>query len=133
MVPERELQRGSPWVVPLSVQRVSSDEGKELVGALQVGVLLDDEELPFHGQLCVEVGDSGYCKPVYLFANRPKANLVTMVRVRGNRTFYRPALPADQRGRRGHPRWYGAPFSLQDPRTWGVPDATAPFPPPRPA
>ena len=127
LLPEREVQRGSPWVVPLSVQRVSSDEGKELVGALQVGVLLDDEELPFHGQLCVEVGDSGYCKPVYLFANRPKANLVTMVRVRGNRTFYRPALPADQRGRRGHPSWYGAPFSLQDPRTWGVPDETATF------
>ncbi|MDI6769854.1 MAG: transposase, partial [Anaerolineales bacterium] len=42
VLPEREVQRGSPWVVPLSTQRVSSAEDKELVGAIQVGVLLDD-------------------------------------------------------------------------------------------
>jgi len=125
LLPEREVQRGSPWVVPLSTQRVSSADDKELVGALQVGILLDDEELPFHDQLCVEVGDSSYCKPVYLFANRPKANLVTIARVRSNRTFYRQAPLSDQTGSSGHPTWYGAPFSLQDPQTWGSADETA--------
>ena len=126
LLPERAVQRGSPWVVPLSTQRISSADDKELVGALQVGVLLDDGELPFHDQLCVEVGDSSYCKPVYLFANRPKANLVTMVRVRGNRTFYRQAPLSDlPTVSRGHPTWYGRPFSLQDPQTWGPPDETA--------
>jgi hypothetical protein len=125
LLPERAVQRGSPWVVPLSVQRVSSADNKELVGALQINVLLDDKALPFHGQLCVEVGDSSYCKPMYLWVNRPKANLVTVVRVRGNRTFYRQAPRSDPTDSPGHPKWYGAPFSLQDPQTWGPADETA--------
>ena len=103
LLPEREVQGGSPWVAPLAVQRVSSDDDKEVVGALQVGDLLDDEGLPFHGQLCAEVVDSSYCKPVYLFANRPKANLVTIVRVRSNRTFYRQAPLCGPTGSAGHP------------------------------
>jgi len=128
LLPEREVQRGSPWVVPLSTQRVSSAEDKELVGAIQVGILLDDEELPFHNQLCVGVGDSSYSKPIYLFANRPKANLVTIARARSNRTFYRQAPISDRTGVRGHPTWYGAAFSLQDPQTWPDPDETATLP-----
>jgi hypothetical protein len=82
LLPEREVQQGSAWVVPLSCQRVSSAEDKELVGAIQMNVLLDDPTLPFHNQLCVEVGDTSYSKPKYLFANRPKSNLVSLVRVR---------------------------------------------------
>lgn len=124
LLPERAVQRGSPWVVPLNCQRVNSAEDKELVGAIQVGILLDDEELPFHGQLCVEVGDTSYSKAVYLFANRPKTNLVTIVRVRSNRTFYRQASRSGRTGLKGHPAWYGAAFSLQDPRTWPAPDET---------
>jgi hypothetical protein len=123
-LPEREVQQGHPWVVPLSSQRVSSAADKELEGAIQMNVLLDDPQLPFHDQLCVEVGDTSYSKPKYLFANRPKSNLVTLVRVRGTRTFYRKAPISDRRGFRGHPAWYGAAFSLQNPSTWPVPDET---------
>ena len=124
LLPEREVQQDHPWVVPLSSQRVSSVDDKELDGAIQVNVLLDDPQLPFHEQLCVEVGDTSYSKPKYLFANRPKSNLVTLVRVRRTRTFYRKAPVADRRGSRGHPAWYGAAFSLQDPSTWPAPDET---------
>jgi hypothetical protein len=125
LLPEREVQQGHPWVVPLSSQRVSSADDKELEGAIQVNVLLDDPQLPFHDQLCVEVGDTSYSKPKYLFANRPKSNLVTLVRVRATRTFYKRKAPVSgQRGSRGHPAWYGAAFSLQNPSTWPVPDET---------
>jgi hypothetical protein len=124
LLPERAVQQGHPWVVPLSSQRVSSTNDKELEGAIQVNVLLDDPQLPFHDQLCVEVGDTSYSKPKYLFANRPKSNLVSIVRVRRTRTFYRKAPISDQRGSRGHPAWYGAAFSLQKPSTWPVPDET---------
>ena len=124
LLPEREVQQGKPWVVPLSSQRVNSAADKELEGAIQINALLDDPQLPFHEQLCVEVGDTSYSKPKYLFANRPKSNLVTIVRVRSNRTFYRKACISGQRGSRGHPAWYGAAFSLPDPSTWPVPDET---------
>jgi hypothetical protein len=122
LLPEREEQPGSAWVVPLSSQRVSSVEDKELVGAIQVNVLLDDPQLPFHDQLCVEVGDSSYSKPKYLFVNRPKSKLVTIARVRSTRTFYRRVPASSQHCSQGHPAWYGAAFSLQDPLTWPVPD-----------
>lgn len=123
-LPEREVQQGHPWVVPLSSQRVSSAVDKELEGAIQVNALLDDPQLPFHDQLCVEVGDTSYSKPKYLFANRPKSNLVTIVRVRRTRTFYQRAPVSDRPGFRGHPAWYGAAFSLQNPSTWPAPDET---------
>jgi hypothetical protein len=125
LLPEREVQQGSAWVVPLSCERVSSVEDKELVGAIQINVLLDDATLPFQNQLCVEVGDTSYSKSKYLFANRPKSNLVSLVRVRTTRTFYRKAHPYSRKPRRGHPAWYGAAFSLQDPRSWHAPDEIA--------
>lgn len=124
LLPEREVQQGHLWVVPLSGQRVSSAADKELEGAIQMNVLLDDPHLPFHDQLCVEVGDTSYSKPKFLFAHRAKSNLVTIVRVRRTRTFYRKAPVSDQRGSRGHPAWYGAAFSLQTPSTWSVPNQT---------
>jgi hypothetical protein len=124
LLPEREVQAGSAWAIPLSTQRVSSTEDKELVGAIQVNTLLDNPDLPFHGRLCVEVGDTSYSKPKYLFANRPHSNLVTLVRVRSTRTFYRKAALSSPHTSRGHPRWYGTPFCLRDPQTWAVPDET---------
>lgn len=111
LLPEPEVQQGSAWVVPLSCERVSSAEDKELAGAIQMNVLLDDPALPFHNQLCVEVGDTSYSKPKYLFANRPKSNLVSLVRVRSTRTFQRKADPSSRKPVRGHPAWYGAAFS----------------------
>lgn len=125
LLPEPEAQQGNVWVVALSCERVSSAEDKELVGAVQMNVLLDDPTLPFYNQLCVEVGDTSYSKPKYLFANRPKSNLVSLVRVRSTRTFYREADPSGRKPARGHPTWYGAAFSLHDPQTWPAPDEIA--------
>jgi len=123
LLPEEATAHTPPWVVPLSVQRVKSSADKEMVGARQMEALLDDPQLPFQDQLCVEVVDSGYSKPGYLEANRPKPNLVTIARARNTRRFYRQGA-ADNAGA-GHPTWYGDPFSLQDPTTWPAPEATA--------
>ena len=124
-LPERTSQQTKTWVEPLSTQRVKSVADKELVGAEQIRILLEDEDLPFHGQLCAEVADSSYSKPTYLHANRSKANLVTVVRVRGNRTFHRQ--PAGNRSivQCGHPTWFGASFSLRDSTTHSTPDEQA--------
>jgi hypothetical protein len=58
-----------------------------------------------------------------LHANRHHANLVTIARARSNRTFYRQFEPTEAPV--GHPRWYGAPFSLQDPTSWPEADEQA--------
>lgn len=126
LLPEKETERASPWVVPLSNQRVKSREDKEEVGGEQMASLLADERLPFHGELCVEVGDTSFSKPAYLAANRQFSNLVTIARVRSNRTFYiQPAeQEASEREHLGHPTWFGQAFRLADPETWQEPDET---------
>jgi hypothetical protein len=125
-LPERDKTKIGPWVVPLALARVTSQENKELVGAKQVGAILKDDELPFGKALCVEVVDSAYSKPAYLNANRDKGNLVTIARARGTRTFYHEPTPgAETKDEKGHPTWYGTPFCLKDPQTWGVPEDVA--------
>ena len=125
LLPETEAHCSPSWVVPLATARVASTDDKEGVGAAQIDALLRDLALPFHDDLCVEVADSTYSKPAYLYAHRQHANLVTIVRVAGNRTFYRPAEPAADGARAGHPTWYGAPFALGDPTTWPPADTHA--------
>jgi len=125
LLPEPQAQRSPSWVVPLSTARVASTDDKEAVGAAQIDALLLDTTLPFHAQLCAEVADSKYSKPAYLHAHRQHANLVTIVRVAGNRTFYRLPQADQQQTGAGHPRWYGARFSLGDPSTWPAADSHA--------
>jgi len=122
---EAHAQRSPSWVVPLSTARVASTDDKEAVGAAQIDALLLDTALPFHDELCVEVADSKYSKPAYLHAHRRHANLVTIVRVAGNRTFYRLPQADEQQTGTGHPTWYGARFSLSDPSTWPSADSHA--------
>lgn len=121
-LPEYAQQKTGNWVVPLSMQRVSSQANKELVGAKQLGDLLANKGLPFGINFCVEVADSAYSKPAYLNANREHTNLVTVVRARGTRTFCRQPVPDDEPAKKGHPTWYGKPFCLKEPETWGSPD-----------
>ena len=121
LLPEKESTL-NPWVVPLATRRVAVLNDKELVGAAQMDRLLADSRLPFEGQLCVEVADTSYSKPAYLAANRGHRALVTITRVRGNRSFYRRARQTTEKAKRGHPTWYGDRFSLKDPSTWHPPD-----------
>jgi len=125
LLPEAQAQLSSSWVVPLSTARVASTDDKEGVGAAQIDALLRDRTLPFHGELCVAVADSKYSKPAYLHAHRQHATLVTIVRVAGNRTFYREAQGATNRAGAGHPTWYGARFALGDPTSWPPADTHA--------
>jgi hypothetical protein len=85
---EPEAGVSSSWALPLLTERVESSEDKEMVGSRQIEMLLRDAKLPFTQDLTVEVGDSSYSKPTYLHAHRKFPNLVTEVRVRGNRMFY---------------------------------------------
>jgi hypothetical protein len=122
---EPDAAVSSSWVLPLAIERVASDADKELVGARQIDALLADPHLPFGRELCVEVADSSYSKVAYLHAHRHHPNLVTIVRVRNNRTLYHPYVAkADAPVSAGHPTWYGQKFSLSDPASWTTPDET---------
>lgn len=52
----------------------------------------------------------------------PYENLITIARVRCNRTFYRQSPAGSKPPKRGHPTWYGEKFDLKDKTTWGTPD-----------
>jgi hypothetical protein len=71
-LPERTQKKAKTRVAPLSAQRVNSSDDKELVGPEQIRILLEDENMPFHAQLCAEVADSSYNKPAYLYTNLSK-------------------------------------------------------------
>jgi DDE superfamily endonuclease len=123
LLPEAETGVTASWLLPLTTQRVATNQDKELVGAAQLATLLKDGNLPFAHSLCVAVGDTSYSKPDYLSANRLHRHLVSIARVRSNRTFYRQVADSCQQGR-GHPTWYGDRFCLKDPATWSPPNAT---------
>jgi len=122
--PEKIHAGDPPWAVPMIVRRVHSDEKATGVGAEQIDALMKDKTLPFHDQFCVHVADSVYSAVTYLgpVAVQRHNNLVNVVRVRGNRVFYRQIPPVEEKRPKGHPTWYGERFDLQDPSTWGEPD-----------
>ena len=126
VLPEKASPTDAPWVVPLNIRRVTSDEKPGQVAAEQIRLVVTDENLPFYKALCVNAEDSGYSGVPHLGAVADIENLVTVARVPGNRVVYRqPEPPAEGKPPVGHPTWYGKPFRLKDPETWGTPDETA--------
>jgi len=106
----------------LSLRRVTTQETKGSVGIQQVNLLLNDQTLPFHQQLCVQVADSEYSVVYYLGEMIKHENLVTIARVRSNRVFHEMPPPCPASPGRGHPTWYGERFDLKIPETWKEPD-----------
>jgi len=123
--PEKTSTPSPPWVVPLSIRRLQSDEKATTVHAQQINALLSEETFPWHDRLSVVVADStlsavtflGFLGPV-----TPLRNLVTIARTRCNRVFYQRPVPTPGATQKGHPRWYGARFDLKDKNTWTPPD-----------
>ena len=124
-----EREAGDPnWVVPLLVERIESQENDTSVGLEQLAMLMGDEKLPWWGQLSVQVLDTKYSKPDYLAEAATYKNLISIVRLPGNRTLYLPAKPVEGKASPGHPTWYGEAFKLGDPTTWTPPDETIEVP-----
>ena len=120
-LPEKKATASPPWIVPLLVRRITTQETETRVGAEQVATLMRDETLPFHDDLCVQVEDSRYSTPQFLSQVGKHDNLITIARLRSNRNLYRSVPSVEQSGQ-GHPTWYGECFCLHDSTTWGEPD-----------
>jgi hypothetical protein len=123
-LPEKVQPDEPPWVIPLQLRRVSSQDKSNGVGAEQLGLLLADPSLPFHTGLCVHVADSAYSATEFLGRVGKHRHLVSVTRTAENRVFYRQAPPPSATSP-GHPCWYGERFDLKDVTTWGPPDETA--------
>ena len=113
--PEQDQPDGSPWVVPLSMRRIRSEETATTVAKAQIDALMEDETLPFREELCVHIADSTYSAVLFLSATEEHKNLVNVVRLRGNRVFYRQLEPVTGKRKAGRPPRYGKPFSMKDP------------------
>ena len=66
-----------PWVVPLVSQRVRTQETESQVGLQQLVRLVEDEDLPWHNEFVMHVGDSRYSTPAFLYGAAQQENLVT--------------------------------------------------------
>jgi hypothetical protein len=124
VLPEKGSPSAPPWVLPLSMRRVSSEQTGPQVGVDQIQAVLDDDTLPFAQGLCVTVGDTAYSALSFIGPLAGRESLVILARLRGDRVLYRPASspPEGEPAPVGHPTWYGAPFELKDETTWGPPD-----------
>ena len=124
LLPELGPKMAASWVVPLSTQRTSTDDDKELVGAEQVNALLDDPDRPWYGDLVVDVGDSKYSKPAYLHAvHQDHPDVVTVAKIRSNRTLYHYLEPPEEKPAH-RSKFKGDVFKLPDPDTHTPPDKT---------
>jgi len=84
-LPEKTDASSPPWIVPLLVRRITTQETETQVGAEQVTVLMNDEALPFHDDLCVQVEDSRYSTPQFLSQVGRHDNMITITRLRSDR------------------------------------------------
>lgn len=121
--PEKVNVNDPPWAVTTMVHRVRSDEKATTVGGKQIKALMEDEMIPLHKELCVHVADSTYSTVPFLRHVVQIENLVDVLRARSNRVFYHQPSPVEGKRPRGHPRWYGERFALNDSSTWSEPDA----------
>lgn len=119
--PEKASLASPPWVVPLSMRRVKSDEKATDVHAQQMTALMTTDGFVDDNRLSVCVVDSTLSAVTFLGQVVCHQNLVTIARTRSNRVFYR--RPKKRKNKKGHPIWYGDRFDLKDATTWGAPDA----------
>lgn len=123
-LPEKNGKNPPPWVIPLLARRVPTDKKAIDIGAEQLSDILQDQSLPFTGKLSALTADSTYSARDFLYQMVKHSDLVTIVRGRGNRTFYRSPPGSDTSKDKGHPVWYGVPFNMKVPSTWGEYDAS---------
>ena len=118
ILPQRTLGQKSPWVVPLSVRRVGSQQTGTQVASEQLDTLLQKDILP-QGKLCVHAGDTAYSSAKFVHQTARHKDVVQIARVRSDRVFYRAAVLDNAVVEAGHPQWFGEALHLKNDSTWG--------------
>lgn len=106
--PEQELH----WVVPLSVQRVGSNQSGPQVGLAQLEEIASTTV--FKNHFCVNVSDAAYSTRTWIIGVDQWSHVVHIARMRSNRKVYR--MPSHgSKTRRGRPLIYGREIFLREP------------------
>lgn len=115
-----------PWNPPLSMRLVPYEANKNSFTAKQVNELLDNKELPLHGELTVNVLDSNYSSPEYIASTHGQDNLVNVIRLASNRNVWKQltveqieAKRNENEDNRGANSVYGEAFNLHKVEEWG--------------
>lgn len=122
-LPEKANPGSAPWIIPLLIRRIPTKTKATEVGASQLADILKDSKLPFGKAFSAFVGDSSYSCREFLGEVVCHKDMVSIIRCRGNRTFYQIAENKDAIQGKGHPNWYGKSFNMKEPETWGNCDA----------
>jgi hypothetical protein len=115
----------SPWILPLSCQRVRSDEKGTLVGMQQITRCIK-EKTAFKEHLCVVVADAAYSTPECLAETGNNKDQIQISRLRSNRVVYHQAKCTDE-VKLGKKKRYGEAFKLNDNTTWSEADESTSF------
>lgn len=115
-LPEKTQTPCPPWAVPLSCQRINTNEKSAVVGMKQINQCIQSQAA-FKDTLCVTVADSLYSQLSCIKLASQNTNQVHISRVRSNRVLYLPAKE-DTAVKRGRKKCYGKPFKLSDESTW---------------
>jgi hypothetical protein len=115
----RLVKRGTSWVAPWDVRRITSDSTDNQTAVQQIKEL--DQQ---SSRLKVVVVDSLYANQVFLAVFLVVKTIVALVRLRQNLTLYEKPEPKPA-GSRGAPRKHGPAFKMARPTR--PPDRTASF------
>ena len=119
-LPEKTKTTQSNWVVPLSVDRVkTSNKGHEM-GPEKLCDLIDDHTLSLNRNFCVHVGDGAYFTPSIRKKSLAYDDLVSIARIRSDRTVYEKADPSSTKK-------YGDKMKLNESDTHKEPDKIVAF------
>lgn len=123
-LPEAETETAPPWAVFLDAQRVATDQTATQVARRQVFQWLQAQAQaspPLSANQTLVEADSRYSTPEFIYPLVVEDGTNVLVRLRSNRVVFEPPQE-EAASQRGHPRWYGLPFALEDPTTWPKPD-----------
>jgi hypothetical protein len=111
-----------PWVVPLSSERVRTQEKGTILGMKQIAYCISQPV--FQDALCVSVGDCAYSDASCIVEANKNPNQVHISRLKSNRTLYNSPSKS-KRKKRGRPKQYGKKFRLNAQRLRSPDDSTS--------
>jgi len=85
-MPEKSSKDAPPWVIPLSCERVASNQKSIMVGVEQIKNCISQPSL--QNKLCLSVGDCAYSNPAFISEANKNQHQVHVTRARNNRIFY---------------------------------------------
>jgi hypothetical protein len=108
------------WSQPVDVARIGTGDNANEIAAAQMAAVATCWHQRHPDTVPLFLYDIGYC-PIYL-TQQLGAGTQILVRLRSDRVFFGAPLPR-QPGKVGRPVKHGARLALDEPATWGPPDA----------